>query len=110
VRIRAPSVISIENEELTRMNSHLAALVEATKLGRQELAKFREAAPDAPAQAEEAIRRLTDVLQSEAVSDALVALDPIDDAPSMKSDPPVDLRVPYPWRSHRRSRMPLSRS
>ena len=53
------------------MNSHLAALVEAAKLGRQELAKFRETAPVAPAQAEEAIRRLTDVLQSEAVSDAL---------------------------------------
>ncbi|MGD9924811.1 MAG: hypothetical protein AB7V13_25685 [Pseudorhodoplanes sp.] len=92
------------------MNSHLATLVEAAKLGREELAKFRESAPAAPAQAEAAIRRLTDVLQSEAVSDALVALEQVEDAPSMKSDPPVDLRVPYPWRSHRRSRMTLPRN
>lgn len=88
------------------MNSHLAALLEATKRGRQELTKFREAAPGAPAQAEEAIRRLTDLLQSEAVSDALVALDQVEDAPSIQSEPPVDLRVPYPWRTRRRSHMP----
>ena len=91
------------------MRTHIAALVEAAKLGRQELARFRDAAPAAPAEAEAAIRRLTELLESEAVSEALVALDLVEDAPSMKSDPPVNLRVPYPWRSSRRSRMPLQR-
>jgi hypothetical protein len=86
------------------MNTHIAALVEAAKLARQELATVRD--PAQGGSAESAVRRLTELLESEAVSDALVVLDRVDDAPSMKSDPPVDLRVPYPWRAHRRSHLP----
>lgn len=93
---------------VTIMSDHISALVEATKLGRQALAQNRD--PADHTSAEVTVSRLKEVLESEAVSDALVALDQVEDAPSMKSDPPVDLRVPYPWRSHRRSRLPLHRS
>lgn len=86
------------------MNTHLVALVEAAKRGREELARHRDPAGDESA--ETAIRRLRDVLESEAVSDALVALEPVEDAPSIQSEPPVDLRVPYPWRARRRSYLP----
>ena len=46
------------------------------------------------------VKRLSELLESKDVNEALAALTPVDDAPSMKSDPPVDLRVPYPWRKH----------
>jgi putative NADH-flavin reductase len=86
------------------MNTHLVALVEAAKRGREELAKHRD--PAGEASAETAIRRLKDVLESEAVSDALVALDAVEDAPPIQSEPPVNLRVPYPWRTRRRAYLP----
>ena len=41
--------------------------------------------------------RFSDALDRDA---SLVALEP-EDAPSIQSDVQVDLRVPYPWRSHR---------
>ena len=39
-----------------------------------------------------AVKRLSELLESKDVNEALAALTPVDDAPSMKSDPPVDLR------------------
>jgi hypothetical protein len=86
------------------MKQHLTALVEAVRLARREIAHHGDAAR--PASADVTIRRLSDLLQSDEVTRALAALAPaedpaeVDDAPSMKSDPPIDLRVPYPWRSH----------
>lgn len=80
------------------MKNHVVALTEAVRLARRELEVLGDTAETASAHT--AIKRLTKLLESEDVSDALTALNPVDDAPSMKSDPPVDLRVPYPWRSH----------
>jgi hypothetical protein len=97
----------------------IAALAEAVRLARRELDHYRD--PAQPASAKVTIRRLRDLLGSDDVDHALATLAPadepahedaahddpahddpahVDDAPSMKSDPPVDLRVPYPWRSH----------
>jgi hypothetical protein len=80
------------------MKNHVVALAEAVRLARRELEHAGDtgasASPDAT------IKRLAELLESEDVKHALAALNPVDDAPSMKSDPPVNLRVPYPWRSH----------
>lgn len=90
--------------EFVRMKHHIAALAEAVRLARRELEHYRD--PARPASADVTIRRLSDLLERDDVNQALAALAPaddpaeVDDAPSMKSDPPVDLRVPYPWRSH----------
>jgi hypothetical protein len=79
------------------MKNHVVALAEAVRLARRELENAGGSDCVSP---DMAIRRLSELLESEDVSDALAALNPVDDAPSMKSDPPVDLRVPYPWRKH----------
>ena len=80
------------------MKNHVVALAEAVRLARRELEIVGESA--STASADKAIKRLSELLESEDVNHALAALNPVDDAPSMKSDPPVNLRVPYPWRSH----------
>jgi hypothetical protein len=86
------------------MKAHIAALAEAVRRARRELDDYGDEAR--PASADLTIRRITELLHSDEVDRALAALRPadepvsVDDAPSMKSDPPVDLRVPYPWRSH----------
>lgn len=86
------------------MKHNIAALAEAVRLARRELEHYRD--PARPASADPIIKRLSNLLESDEVSAALIALAPaddpaqVDDAPSMKSDPPIDLRVPYPWRSH----------
>lgn len=80
------------------MKSHVVALAEAVRLARRELEILGDTGE--PVSTDTAIRRLTELLESEDVNHALAALNPVDDAPSMKSDPPVDLRVPYPWRKH----------
>jgi hypothetical protein len=85
------------------MKNHVVALVEAVRLARRELEIL--GATGERMSMDMAIKRLTELLESEDVSEALAALAPVeqpvdvDDAPSMKADP-VDLRVPYPWRSH----------
>jgi hypothetical protein len=80
------------------MKNHVVALAEAVRLARRELEILGNTGERMST--EMAIRRLSDLLESEDVSDALAALNPVDDAPSMQADPPVDLRVPYPWRKH----------
>jgi hypothetical protein len=86
------------------MKQNIAALAEAVRLARRELEHYRD--PARPASADVTIGRLSELLASDDVNAALAALAPagepaeVDDAPSMKADPPVDLRVPYPWRSH----------
>lgn len=81
------------------MKNHVEALAEAVRLARRELARHSD--PGTPVSSEVTVSRLSDVLERDDLNDALAALEPVDDAPSMKSDPhpPVDLRVPYPWRS-----------
>lgn len=79
------------------MKNHVVALAEAVRLARRELENSGD--PTQPS-TEAAIKRLRELLESEDVDVALAALNPVDDAPSIKSDPPVDLRVPYPWRKH----------
>jgi hypothetical protein len=81
-----------------RMKNHVVALAEAVRLARRELEILGDTGERVSA--DTAIRRLSELLKSEDVSDALAALNPVDDAPSIQSDPPVDLRVPYPWRKH----------
>jgi hypothetical protein len=80
------------------MKNHVVALAEAVRLARRELEILGDTGERAST--DTAIKRLAQLLESEDVSVALAALNPVDDAPSMKSDPPVDLRVPYPWRKH----------
>jgi hypothetical protein len=80
------------------MKNHVVALAEAVRLARRELETVSDSAN--PSSADKAIKRLSELLESEDVNHALAALNPVDDAPSMQSDPPVNLRVPYPWRSH----------
>jgi hypothetical protein len=80
------------------MKNHVVALAEAVRRARRELEILGDTGEQISA--DTTIRRLTELLESEDVREALAALNPVDDAPSMKSDPPVDLRVPYPWRKH----------
>ncbi len=80
------------------MKNHIVALAEAVRLTQRELENAGD--PTATTSADARIKRLSELLESEDVKHALTALNPVDDAPSMKSDPPVNLRVPYPWRSH----------
>ncbi len=80
------------------MKNHVVTLAEAVRLARRELETVGDSAN--PSSADRAIRRLSELLESEDVNHALAALNPVDDAPSIQSDPPVNLRVPYPWRSH----------
>jgi hypothetical protein len=80
------------------MKNHVVALAEAVRLARRELETVGNSSN--PSSADQAIRRLSELLESEDVNHALAALNPVDDAPSIQADPPVNLRVPYPWRSH----------
>jgi hypothetical protein len=80
------------------MKNHVVALAEAVRLARRELEILGDTGERVST--DTAIKRLTQLLESEDVSVALAALNPVDDAPLMQSDPPVDLRVPYPWRKH----------
>jgi hypothetical protein len=80
------------------MKNHVVALAEAVRLARRELEVLGES--DETVSTHAAVKRLSELLESKDVNEALAALTPVDDAPSMKSDPPVDLRVPYPWRKH----------
>ena len=80
------------------MKNHVVALAEAVRLARRELETIGNS-PN-PSSADEAIRRLSQLLESEDVNHALAALNPVDDAPSIQAESPVNLRVPYPWRSH----------
>jgi hypothetical protein len=80
------------------MKNHVVALAEAVRLARLELETAGGSA--SASAAEKTIQRLTELLENDDVNHALAALNPVDDAPSMRSDPPVNLSVPYPWRSH----------
>jgi|EndMetStandDraft_5_1072996.scaffolds.fasta_scaffold657635_2 hypothetical protein len=84
------------------MKDQLVALVEAVRLARLEIDCYRSA--DCRASAEWTVKRLGELLESKDVSEAMAALVPEEghESPSLVPDdrPALDLRVPYPWRSH----------
>jgi hypothetical protein len=83
------------------MKDQLVALVEAVRLARLEIECYRD--PTCSAPADWTVERLSELLESKAVSEAMQSLAPGErDSPSVipADAPPIDLRVPYPWRSH----------
>ena len=80
------------------MKDHVVALVEAIRLARLELDCYRD--PDCGASADWTIRRLSELLESKDVNEAMAAIVPGEESPSIVPEEPVNLKVPYPWRSH----------
>jgi hypothetical protein len=80
------------------MKNHIIALVEAVRLARLELDCYRD--PNCGASAEWTIGRLSELLESKDVNEAMAALVPGEESPSIVPEEPVNLKVPYPWRSH----------
>lgn len=80
------------------MKNHVIALAEAVRLARLELDCYRDAT--CGASADWTIGRLSELLESKDVNEAMAALVPGEDSPSIVPEEPVNLKVPYPWRSH----------
>ncbi len=83
------------------MQRDIFALLEAVRLARSELEGLRD--PKRQTTAERTIRRLSHLLESKELDEAVTRLQndlQTEDAPSIAPADPVDLRVPYPWRSH----------
>ena len=83
------------------MKDHLIALTEAVRLARIEIECYGD--PHCKASAEWTVQRLSELLASTDVNEAMAALVPGErDSPSVvpETSPSEDLRVPYPWRSH----------
>lgn len=80
------------------MQRDIFALVEAVRQARSELEGLRD--PQRQTTAERTIRRLSHLLESKELDEALVRLQGEEESPSIAPTENVDLRVPYPWRSH----------
>lgn len=80
------------------MKNHITALVEAVRLARLELDCYRD--PKCGASADWTVGRLSELLENKEVSEAMAALVPGDDSPSIAPGRSENLKVPYPWRSH----------
>ncbi len=80
------------------MKNHLITLIEAIRLARLELDCYRD--PTCRASADWTIGRLSELLENKDVSEAMAALVPSEDSPSIAPEEPVNLSVPLPWRSH----------
>jgi len=80
------------------MKNHVVALVEAVRLARLELDCYRD--PNCGASAEWTIKRLSELLESKDVNEAMAAIVPGEESPSIAPDESTNLKVPYPWRSH----------
>ena len=80
------------------MKHHVVALVEAVRLARLELDCYRD--PSCGASADWTIKRLSELLESKDVNDAMAAIVPGEESPSIAPEDSTNLRVPYPWRSH----------
>ena len=82
------------------MKDSVIALVEAVRLARLELACYRD--PTCGASASWTVVRLSELLESRDVTDAMAVLAPDAESPSIV--PEHELReistVPYPWRSN----------
>jgi hypothetical protein len=79
------------------MERDISALVEAIRQARAELESLRD--PLRNATPSRTVERLSGVLESKELDAALANLQ-AQESPSLAPDRPVDLRVPYPWRSH----------
>ena len=80
------------------MKDQVTALVEALRLIRLELVCCVDPMCDtSPAKT---VARLIELTEAKPVTEAMAILAPDVDSPSLVPDRPVDLRVPYPWRSH----------
>ncbi len=79
------------------MERDIFTILEAVRLARAELEGLRD--PQRQTTAQRAVRRLSELLEGKEVDEALARLQ-TEDAPSIAPGDNVDLRVPYPWRSH----------
>lgn len=79
------------------MERDIFTLIEAVRLARSELEGLRD--PQRQTTAQRAVRRLSELLESKELDEAMARLH-TEDAPSIAPTDNVDLRVPYPWRSH----------
>ena len=80
------------------MQRDIFALVEALRLARSELEGMRD--PKRQTTAERTIRRLSHLLENKALDEAIERLQGEEESPPLAPNENVDLRVPYPWRSH----------
>jgi len=80
------------------MQREIYALVEAVRQARTELEGMRD--PQRQLTAERALRRLSRLLESKELDQAMSRLQTEEDSPPIAPSENVDLRVPYPWRSH----------
>ncbi len=80
------------------MQREISALLEAVRRARTELEGLRD--PQRQLTAERAVRRLSDLLETKELDQAMSRLQTEDESPSIAPAQNVDLRVPYPWRSH----------
>lgn len=83
------------------MQRDISALLEAVRLARSELEGLRD--PQRQTTAERTVRRLSQLLENKELDEAITRLRTeilqAEDAPSIAPEA-LDLRVPYPWRSH----------
>lgn len=79
------------------MKDHVTALVEALRLARLELASYRD--PVSAESADWTVIRLSELLESKSVTEALASLSPNEDSPSIVPES-EKFAVPYPWRVH----------
>jgi len=80
------------------MKDQVTALVEALRLIRLELVCCVDPMCDtSPAKT---VARLIELTEAKPVTEAMAILAPDVDSPSLVPERSIDLRVPYPWRSH----------
>ncbi len=80
------------------MKDQVTALVETLRLVRQELVCCVD--PNCEASPAETVARLIELTEAQPVTEAMALFAPDVESPSLMPDQSVDLRVPYPWRSH----------
>ena len=80
------------------MKDQVTVLIETLRLVRRELLCCVD--PMCDASPTETVARLIELTEAKPVTEAMAVLAPDVGSPSLMPDQPVDLRVPYPWRSH----------
>lgn len=80
------------------MQRDIFAVLEAVRQARSELEGLRD--PQRQTTAERTVRRLSRVLEDKELDEAIARLLGEEDSPPIAPAENVDLRVPYPWRSH----------
>lgn len=80
------------------MKDQVTALVETLRLIRLELLCCVDPMCDASPVA--TVARLIELTEATAVTEAMAILAPDVESPSLVPERSIDLRVPYPWRTH----------